>query len=87
MRGIKIPQQDFALKSQGELMCEGGVFAGHYGTSHTEVRQTKSFYITHLGVCTLQAQLFICIPELVHVYLSDWNSVTIQLQLVHDFYS
>ena len=52
MRGIKIPQQDFALKSQGELMCEGGVFAGHYGTSHTEVRQTKSFYITHL-VCAL----------------------------------
>ena len=26
MRGIKIPQQDFALKIQG-----GGVFAGHYG--------------------------------------------------------
>ena len=31
MRGIKIPQQDFALKGQGRLMCEGGVFAGHYG--------------------------------------------------------
>ena len=27
MRGIKIPQQDFALKIQGR---EGGVFAGHY---------------------------------------------------------
>ena len=26
MRGIKIPQQDFALKRQG------GIFAGHYGT-------------------------------------------------------
>ena len=25
MHGIKIPQQDFALK------CRGGVFAGHYG--------------------------------------------------------
>ena len=34
MRGIKIPQQDFALKIQGGLMGEGGggVFAGHYGT-------------------------------------------------------
>ena len=34
MRGIKIPQQDFALKMQGALMCEGGgggVFAEHYG--------------------------------------------------------
>ena len=31
--GIKIPQQDFVLKMQGGLMCEGGgVFAGHYGT-------------------------------------------------------
>ena len=39
MRGIKIPQQDFALKMLGGLMREGGrgrgggVFAGHYGTS------------------------------------------------------
>ena len=31
MRGIKIPQYEFALKMQGGLMCEGGVFAGHYG--------------------------------------------------------
>ena len=31
MRGIKIPPQDFALKMQGGLMREGGVFAGHYG--------------------------------------------------------
>ena len=29
MRGIKIPQQDFALKMPGGLMRE--VFAGHYG--------------------------------------------------------
>ena len=27
MRGIRIPQYEFALKMQG-----GGVFAGHYGT-------------------------------------------------------
>ena len=27
MRGLKIPQQDFALKTQG-----GSVFAGHCGT-------------------------------------------------------
>ena len=34
MRGIKIPLQDFALKTLGGLMREGGggVFAGHYGT-------------------------------------------------------
>ena len=32
MRGIKIPLQDFALKTPGGLMREGGgVFAGHYG--------------------------------------------------------
>ena len=31
MRGIKIPPQDFVPKMQGGLMCEGGVFAGHYG--------------------------------------------------------
>ena len=32
MRGIKIPQQDLALKMPGGLMHEGGgVFAGHYG--------------------------------------------------------
>ena len=33
MRGIKIPLQDFALKMQGGIMHEGGVFAGHYGKS------------------------------------------------------
>ena len=33
MRGIKIPQQDFALKCRGGGLCaRGGVFAGHYGT-------------------------------------------------------
>ena len=31
MRGIKIPQYEFAPKMQGGLMHEGGVFAGHYG--------------------------------------------------------
>ena len=31
MSGIKIPQQNFALKMPGGLMREGGgVFAGHY---------------------------------------------------------
>ena len=33
MRGIKIPQQDFALKMPGGLMREGGIFARHYGTN------------------------------------------------------
>ena len=32
MRGIKIHQQDFALKRQGGLCARGGVFAGYYGT-------------------------------------------------------
>ena len=32
MRGIKIPQQDFALKGRGGLCTRGGIFAGHYGT-------------------------------------------------------
>ena len=38
MGRIKIPQQDYALKMQGRLMCEGGggIFAGHYGT-HTQM--------------------------------------------------
>ena len=37
MRGIKIPQQEFALKMQGGLMREGGgVFAGHYGTFRSQ---------------------------------------------------
>ena len=33
MRGIKIPQYEFALKMQGGGVClcaRGGVFAGHY---------------------------------------------------------
>ena len=28
MRGIKIPQQEFALKMQGGLLCEGGRICG-----------------------------------------------------------
>ena len=33
MRGIKIPQQNFALKMQGGLCAGGGdIFAGHYNT-------------------------------------------------------
>ena len=33
MRGLKILQQEFALKMQWGrgLMREGGIFAGHYG--------------------------------------------------------
>ena len=38
MHGIKIPQQNFALKMQGPavggggLCVKGGIFAGHYGS-------------------------------------------------------
>ena len=39
MCGIKIPQQNFALKMQG-----GGVFAGHYSTSF-------GFKIKSTGAC------------------------------------
>ena len=35
MHGIKILQQDFALKRQGGLCTRGGVFAGHYSISHS----------------------------------------------------
>ena len=31
MCGIKIPQQEFALKMQGGFCARGGIFAGHYG--------------------------------------------------------
>ena len=32
MRGIKIPQYEFALKNAGGGLCaRGGIFAGHYG--------------------------------------------------------
>ena len=31
MRGIKIPQQEFAQKLQGEAYVQWGVFVGHYG--------------------------------------------------------
>ena len=41
MRGIKIPQQDFALKTQG-----GGVFAGHYGISSLSVSISVSMSLT-----------------------------------------
>ena len=36
MYGIKIPQQDFALKMQGGLCARGGLFAGHYGNMHED---------------------------------------------------
>ena len=44
MRGIKIPQQDFALKRQGGLCARGGVFVGHYGTfkMQTKKKQKKN---------------------------------------------
>ena len=37
MCGIKIPQQDFALKMPGGggLCARGGVFTGHYGIIQT----------------------------------------------------
>ena len=35
MRGIRIPQQDFALKRRGGGGGRG-VFAGHYGMLHKE---------------------------------------------------
>ena len=44
MCGIKIPQQDFALKMQGGLMHEGGCICGHYGTSF-------GFKIKSAGAC------------------------------------
>ena len=45
MRGIKIPQQDFALKMPGGLMREGGgLFAGHYGIIYNIVLSCNHQY-------------------------------------------
>ena len=55
MRGIKIPQQDFALKMQGGLCARGGggsVFAGHYGIYYiTRVICFASLGVTSLYMC------------------------------------
>ena len=54
MRGIKIPQQEFVLQMQGGgLMREGGLFVGHYGTSH-------SFYLC-LTLATCRKSYFLVI--------------------------
>ena len=47
MHGIKIPQQDFALKMQGR---GGGLFAGHYGT----VMEPLTFLSCSLTFCSLR---------------------------------
>ena len=74
-------------KKAGEAYVPGGHICVTlryitYGNQINKIILYHSF-----SVCTLQAQLFICIPKIVHVYLSDWNSITIQLELVHDFYN
>ena len=45
MRGIKIPQENFALKRQGGLMCEGGHICGtlwYYSVFHSKVRSATT---------------------------------------------
>ena len=49
MHGIKIPQQDFALKIQGRG-GGGGLFAGHYGT----VMEPLTFLFCSLTFCSLR---------------------------------
>ena len=50
MRGIKIPQQDFALKTQGG--GGGSVSAGHYGMCNTNtVCASKYMTDVHEGDC------------------------------------
>ena len=44
MRGIKIPQQDFALKMPGGLCARGGVFVGHYGIFTTRSDDHSVFF-------------------------------------------
>ena len=46
MRGIKIPQQEFALKCRGGLCARGGVFAGHYGISQMSNTVRKVMVVT-----------------------------------------
>ena len=76
MRGIKIPQYEFALKMLGGLMREGGVFAGHYGTTyytfiylsiHTYIKgrvssktRCKASYIVKAGRVWMNNGLFGC---------------------------
>ena len=53
MRGIKIPQQDFALKRQGGLMHEGGHICGtlrYYELWFCETNEKYPLY----GTQTLQ---------------------------------
>ena len=60
MRGIKIPQHEFALKMQGGGLCaRGGVFAGHYG-------MTFAMYLSMPGyTCE-----YMCIP---FSYCYNWQ--------------
>ena len=68
MRGIKIPQQDFALKMQGGLMREGGRICGRLryslvvGHSHfsssIEDKPDGSTYVHKLSI-----QLFVIVVE------------------------
>ena len=53
MHGIKIPQQDFALKMQGAYVRGGGgggVFAGHYGTCSSRTTQHMKMGLILLGL-------------------------------------
>ena len=67
MRGIKIPQQEFALKMQGGLCAGGGlvgVFAGHYGMLLSEL-------ISQLPTCMNRSCIFTgisLISELIRYY-------------------
>ena len=44
MRGIKIPQYEFALKMQGGLMREGGRICGTLRYIHTPLFCTMLYY-------------------------------------------
>ena len=50
MLGIKIPKQDFALKRQGGLMREGGVFVGHYGICHAHPIRRHIYDVAKLQI-------------------------------------
>ena len=81
MRGIKIPQQDFALKMPGGLMREGGRICG------TLRYVTGVWWVVDTGKLTKSVTCYAIVTH----YVAGWGSWTIcsstLLQCLHTFLS
>ena len=78
MRGIKIPQQDFALKMQGELMREGGGGGGGGGGAY--LRDTTVLEIPVIWTPPY-ANMHVCQKATIVKYAwCFWKSVDIFLE-------